>query len=116
MNSSHKPILHIAILGAGGIGCYYGAKLQAKGHNVSFIARGEHLAAMQSSGLELSHPNFEFKEKVDAFDLETLIEQHQPVDFDAIIICIKTTATREIAESLRPVSYTHLTLPTIYSV
>lgn len=101
MSSSQKPILHIAILGAGGIGCYYGAKLQFSGHKVSFIARGEHLAAMQSSGLELSHPDFEFKEKIDAYSLEALTKQQRPADFDAIVICVKTTATSEIAETLR---------------
>ena len=43
--------MRIAIMGAGGIGSYYGARLQAGGADVTFVARGEHLRAMQQNGL-----------------------------------------------------------------
>ncbi|MBA3297776.1 MAG: 2-dehydropantoate 2-reductase, partial [Acidobacteria bacterium] len=36
--------MKIAILGSGAVGGYYGAKLARAGHDVTFIARGEHLA------------------------------------------------------------------------
>jgi 2-dehydropantoate 2-reductase len=45
--------MRIAVMGTGGIGGFCGAKLAAKGADVFFIARGEHLNAMQSSGLKL---------------------------------------------------------------
>ena len=38
------------IIGAGGIGCYYGARLQNSGHSVSYLSRGEHLITMQQNG------------------------------------------------------------------
>lgn len=43
--------MHIAVMGAGGVGGYFGARLAAAGHDVSFVARGRHLAAMRASGL-----------------------------------------------------------------
>jgi 2-dehydropantoate 2-reductase len=45
--------MRIAVMGSGGIGGFCGAKLAAKGADVLFIARGEHLKAMRSSGLRL---------------------------------------------------------------
>ncbi|MEL6953244.1 MAG: 2-dehydropantoate 2-reductase [Pseudomonadota bacterium] len=45
--------MKICIYGAGAIGGYMGAKLAAAGADVSLIARGPHLAAMQANGLTL---------------------------------------------------------------
>ncbi len=43
--------MRIAVMGAGGVGGFFGAKLAAAGHDVAFIARGRHLAAMRERGL-----------------------------------------------------------------
>ena len=48
--------MRIAIMGAGGIGGYYGAKLAASGNEVVFIARGAHLDAIRSRGFSLVGP------------------------------------------------------------
>src|SRR5438034_7523997 len=45
--------LRIAIVGAGGVGGYFGGRLAATGADVSFIARGPHLEAMRSRGLTI---------------------------------------------------------------
>jgi len=45
--------MKIAIFGAGAIGGFLGAKLAAAGADVTFIARGPHLAAMQANGVTL---------------------------------------------------------------
>lgn len=45
--------MHIAVVGAGGVGGYYGALLQQSGQLVSFLARGAHLDAMRSRGLRV---------------------------------------------------------------
>lgn len=93
--------LSLAILGAGGIGCYYGARLARNGHAVCFIARGDHLAALRKNGLALKHPDFDYHEAVSACDLDALTREHEPDDFDAIILCVKATATEKIAESIK---------------
>jgi 2-dehydropantoate 2-reductase len=48
--------MRIAIIGAGGVGGYFGARLAASGVDVSFIARGSHLAALRSTGLRVESP------------------------------------------------------------
>ncbi len=45
--------MRVAIYGAGGVGAYIGARLQAGGHDVVFIARGRNLAALRSFGLRI---------------------------------------------------------------
>jgi 2-dehydropantoate 2-reductase len=48
--------VRIAIIGAGGVGGYFGARLIAAGTDVAFVARGAHLRAVQSTGLRLVSP------------------------------------------------------------
>lgn len=98
--------MHIAIIGAGGVGAYYGARLQQSGHHVTFVARGKHLLAMQKKGLHVSHPEFEFDERITAIDLETLLEKN-PKDFDALILLTKATSTQDIAKKLSTWCHTH---------
>jgi 2-dehydropantoate 2-reductase len=45
--------MRIAILGSGAVGGYYGARLAQAGHDVTFIARGAHLAAIRERGLQI---------------------------------------------------------------
>jgi 2-dehydropantoate 2-reductase len=45
--------MKICVYGAGAIGAYMGAELALAGAEVSFIARGPHLAAMQKNGVRL---------------------------------------------------------------
>src|SRR5688572_1202086 len=48
--------MRIAVLGSGAVGGYYGAKLARAGHDVTFIARGAHLAAIRERGLQIKSP------------------------------------------------------------
>ena len=45
--------MRIAVIGAGGVGGYFGARLAAAGHDVQFLARGRHLAAIRDNGLRI---------------------------------------------------------------
>src|SRR6187399_2840344 len=45
--------MRFAILGSGAVGGYFGAKLAKAGQDVSFIARGAHLEAIRTRGLEI---------------------------------------------------------------
>jgi 2-dehydropantoate 2-reductase len=49
--------MKIVVMATGGVGGYYGARLAAGGHDVYFIARGAHLAALRSNGLKLISAN-----------------------------------------------------------
>jgi 2-dehydropantoate 2-reductase len=91
--------MKIAMMGSGGVGGYFGARLAQGGADVTFIARGEHLAAMKKYGL-----------KVDSAELgDALIHPVQATDnpsevgpVDYIIIAIKLWGTEEIAEIIKP--------------
>ena len=48
--------MRIGIMGSGAIGGYLGARLALAGQDVTFIARGAHLEAMRSHGLQLESP------------------------------------------------------------
>jgi 2-dehydropantoate 2-reductase len=48
--------MRFAILGSGAVGGYYGARLARAGHDVTFIARGAHLAAIRERGLQIRSP------------------------------------------------------------
>jgi 2-dehydropantoate 2-reductase len=60
--------MKICIFGAGAIGGYMGAKLAAAGADVSLVARGPHLAALQSKGLTLIEEGHSTTHKVRATD------------------------------------------------
>jgi 2-dehydropantoate 2-reductase len=47
----------IAIFGSGGVGGYFGGRLAAAGEEVTFLARGAHLNALQQDGLHIASPN-----------------------------------------------------------
>ncbi len=49
--------MDIAVMGAGGVGGYFGGLLARAGHNVTFIARGEHLDAIRRNGLQVISGN-----------------------------------------------------------
>jgi 2-dehydropantoate 2-reductase len=55
--------MKVAVLGAGGVGGYYGGLLARSGQDVTFIARGEHLAAIREHGLRVEsiHGDFEVR-------------------------------------------------------
>ncbi|MBW9256736.1 MAG: 2-dehydropantoate 2-reductase [Candidatus Thiodiazotropha sp. (ex. Lucinisca nassula)] len=93
--------MRFLILGAGGIGGYYGARLQAAGHQVLYIARGEHLKALQSSGLSVHHPDFNFEAKVDAIDQPGLLNHYRADDFDLLIVTVKAGATESVMRDLK---------------
>jgi len=52
--------VRFAIVGSGAVGGYYGARLARTGHEVTFIARGAHLAAIRERGLTIRSPLGDF--------------------------------------------------------
>jgi 2-dehydropantoate 2-reductase len=48
--------MRFIMMGSGGVGGYFGARLAAAGHGVGFVARGAHLAAMKAHGLRVLSP------------------------------------------------------------
>lgn len=88
--------MRIVIWGAGGIGCYYGSKLQLAGHHITYVARGDHLKAMQQKGLVVEHDRLKFSGAVNALGQTDLLNKYNCNDFDLIVITVKANASREI--------------------
>jgi len=89
--------MKIAAIGAGGVGGYFGARLAQAGHDVSFLARGKHLAALQKDGLTLTSPHGDAKLKIKVFE--------RPADVgpvDLVMFAVKLWDTQSAAESIRP--------------
>jgi len=91
--------MRIAVVGAGGVGGYFGAKLARAGESVVMLARGAHLQAIRRDGIRVrSVPEGECVAKVEAVDS---FAGQPPVDM--ALFCVKSFDTRSAAEALRPV-------------
>lgn len=87
------------VIGAGGVGSFYGVKLKMIGHNVTFVARNENLEYLKNNKLKLTHPDFLFEDYVDAISIKEL-ENIDPSDIDAVFIATKSMSTNSISKSL----------------
>jgi len=72
-------VMRIAIAGAGAVGCHYGSLLSQGGHDVVFLARGKHLAAMQVNGLHHVSMDEEHVLSVNAGNSPSLLEQAEVI-------------------------------------
>lgn len=93
-----NQIMRIAIVGAGGVGGYFGGRLAAAGHQVAFIARGAHLAALRADGLRVDSIRGDFV--VDPVQATDAPEAIGPVD--AVIVAVKAWQLPEVAPAIRP--------------
>jgi 2-dehydropantoate 2-reductase len=90
--------MRIAVVGAGGVGGGYGAALAKAGADVTFIARGAHLAAMKSKGL-----------KVESARGDTHLVPTQATDdpksvgpVDIVLFCVKLWDVESAGEAIKP--------------
>ena len=88
--------MKIAIIGSGGVGGYFGAKLAKAGNDVTFLARGAHLEALNKNGLIVKSVDGDFK--VDNIKATDKISGIQKADM--IIIGVKAWQVSEIAKDL----------------
>ena len=90
--------MRIAVVGAGGVGGGFGAALAKAGADVTFIARGAHLAAMKSQGLRVQGPRG-----------ETHLVPTQASDdpaaigtVDVVLFCVKLWDVESAGEHIKP--------------
>ena len=90
--------MRIAVIGAGGVGAGFGAALANAGGDVTFVARGAHLAAMRQNGL-----------RVEGDRGETLVQPCQATDdpasigpVDVVLFCVKLWDVERAGETIRP--------------
>ena len=93
-------MLNILMIGAGGIGGYYSARLAEAGHQVVLTARGEHLTALQENGLVVHYGEQNLSCQLPAVDHLALIQNYKSADFDVIIFALKSTATQAVLDEI----------------
>jgi 2-dehydropantoate 2-reductase len=85
--------MRICVFGAGAVGGHLAARLAARGHEVSVVARGAHLEAMQRRGVTLLHGD------------ETIrgpVRSGAPAPQDAIIVALKANMLEIFADAAAP--------------
>ena len=91
--------MRIAVIGSGGLGGYFGARLAQGGADVRFLARGAHLAAMRADGLAIEGgPEVIRVAPVRASD--------DPADLgvaDFVLLAVKLWDTETVLEQIKPV-------------
>ena len=90
--------MRIAVMGSGGVGGYFGGLLAAAGEDVTFIARGEHLAALRSGGLRIESVHGDFS-VVPARATDNPAEVGR---VDLVLLATKTYQLDEATRSLGP--------------
>ena len=92
-----SPFEHIAVVGAGAVGSFFGAMLARAGHQVTLIGRPAHVKAIESHGLQLDLAH--------ADGVQT-VRLHASTDFaalrtaDLVLFCVKSTDTVAVAHSM----------------
>jgi 2-dehydropantoate 2-reductase len=89
--------MRIAVMGSGGLGGYFGARLALGGADVQFIARGKHLAAMRSAGLRVEGPDPIHIGRVNATDAPAEVGV-----VDLVMLCVKLWDTDTALQQMRP--------------
>ncbi len=90
--------MKIAIMGTGGVGGYYGGLLAQTGQDVTFIARGAHLAAIRAKGVQV-------KSILGDFLVSPAKATDNPAEIgpvDLVLFTTKTYHTDEAAQVIRP--------------
>jgi 2-dehydropantoate 2-reductase len=90
----------IVVFGAGAVGGYFGGRLAQAGQHVTFIARGDHLAAIRRDGLQVSSPAGDFVATPAAATDDT----SSVGVADVILVGVKAEAVSGIGQALRPMT------------
>lgn len=88
--------MQIAIIGAGGVGGYYGGVLAMHGHEVRILARGAHLDAIRARGLEVRTPDGTF-----VAHPEAISEPSDLAGAELVVVAVKGYALAEVAPAVR---------------
>jgi 2-dehydropantoate 2-reductase len=91
--------MHIAVMGSGGLGGYFGARLAAAGTPVTFIARGAHLQAMRAKGLRIR------SEQLGDVLVQPVAATNDPAEIgpvDCVLFTVKLYDTESAVQAIRP--------------
>jgi 2-dehydropantoate 2-reductase len=90
-------LLRIAVMGAGAVGCYYGALLARAGHPVTLIGRLAHVQAVQQQGLRLQTAVLDVQVPLAASTEASAVQ-----GADVVLFCVKSSDSEDAARAIRP--------------
>jgi 2-dehydropantoate 2-reductase len=90
--------MRVAVVGAGGVGGYFGGRLAQAGQDVVFIARGRQLKALQERGLRVDSIEGGFVVR----PVRVSEDPKQVGPVDAVLLCVKAWQVAEAAPNLHP--------------
>ncbi len=90
--------MKFAIFGTGGVGGYFGGKLAQAGEDVTFIARGEHLKAIQQNGLRVDSISGDFIVK----PAKATDDPKQIGAADVVFLCTKAYHVADAIQQMKP--------------
>jgi 2-dehydropantoate 2-reductase len=90
--------MRIAVVGAGGVGGGFGAALAKAGADVTFIARGTHLAAMRSKGLKVESPRGD----THLVPTKATDDPGTVGPVDVVLFCVKLWDVESAGETIKP--------------
>jgi 2-dehydropantoate 2-reductase len=91
--------VRVLVLGAGAVGGYFGARFAEGGHDVTLVARGENLAALQRDGLVLQLPDGTRRLP----DVRAVGDPALAPPPELVLVCVKSYDTPAAGRALRPV-------------
>lgn len=89
--------MKVAVMGAGAVGCYYGAMLARAGHEVVLIGRPSHVEAVRANGLRLETQAFDEQVRIEASTEAGAVQ-----GADLVLFCVKSTDTESAAAQIQP--------------
>ncbi|WP_369649168.1 MULTISPECIES: ketopantoate reductase family protein [unclassified Variovorax] len=89
--------MKVAVMGAGAVGCYYGAMLARAGHEVVLIGRPSHVEAVRANGLRLETKAFDEQVPLGASTEPSAVQGAQ-----LVLFCVKSTDTESAAAQIKP--------------
>ena len=91
--------MKIAMMGSGGVGGFFGGRLAHAGYDVSFIARGAHLAAMRERGLTIENQQ---QGEIRVAKVRATDDPAQIGRVDLVIVSVKLWDTESAARQIKP--------------
>ena len=98
--------MRIAVFGTGGVGGYFGGRLAHAGEDVTFIARGQHLRAIQQTGLKVDSLEGNFV----VFPAKSTNDVNQVGPVDLVMVGVKAWQVPAAAREMKPIVGTNTTV------
>lgn len=89
--------MKVAVMGAGAVGCYFGAMLARAGHDITLIARPQHVEAVRHHGLMLESRTF-----TGHIPMQATTDASGVEGADVVLFCVKSPDTESAGRAIAP--------------